>query len=251
MGWQELCWLPRWGSSKESACQCRRHKRPMFDPWVGKILWRRKWQPTPAVLSGEFHGQRRHKGYSPWGCRVRQDWARTHKSYCYNLTGENLSQSVRVGLQSQFPPFTLVGPTVTRGESPGDGATRMSVYKADTKCQKYLHHCYSLEKPKVCLVTTLPSASLVKGLQELPAKLHFTYLAHQGDLLTASSTSFPSFNCPADFGAKKCSPHMTLSSTSYLHPLNGLQLKSGYNRVDWNSEHFYPIKKWHKLWLAF
>ena len=33
-------------------------KRPGFDPWVGKILWRRKWQPTPVFLPGEFHGQR-------------------------------------------------------------------------------------------------------------------------------------------------------------------------------------------------
>ena len=41
---------PRWRSGKESACQCRTHKRCRFDPWVGKIPWRRKWQPTPACL---------------------------------------------------------------------------------------------------------------------------------------------------------------------------------------------------------
>ena len=41
--------LPRWLSGKESACQCRRHG---FDPWVRKILWRRKWQPTPVFLPG-------------------------------------------------------------------------------------------------------------------------------------------------------------------------------------------------------
>ena len=35
--------------------------------WVGKIPWRRKWQPTPAFLLGEFHGQRSLMGYSPWG----------------------------------------------------------------------------------------------------------------------------------------------------------------------------------------
>ena len=64
----------------------------------------------------------------------------THESCCCNLSGESFSPSVRVGLQSQFPPFTLVGPTVNRGESPGGGATHMSVYKADIKCQKYLHH---------------------------------------------------------------------------------------------------------------
>ena len=38
-----------------------------FDTWVGKIPWRREWQPTPVFLPEEFHGQRRLAGYSPWG----------------------------------------------------------------------------------------------------------------------------------------------------------------------------------------
>ena len=37
-----------------------------FDPWVGKILWRRKWQLTPVLLPGKSHG-RSLVGYSPWG----------------------------------------------------------------------------------------------------------------------------------------------------------------------------------------
>ena len=57
--------LPRWPSSKkESACQWRRHKRYWFDPWVQKIPWRRKWQPTPIFLSRKFHGQRSLVGYT-------------------------------------------------------------------------------------------------------------------------------------------------------------------------------------------
>ena len=40
------------------------------NPWVGKISWRREWQPTPVFLPGEFHGQRSPVGYSPWGRRV-------------------------------------------------------------------------------------------------------------------------------------------------------------------------------------
>ena len=51
---------------KEPVCQCRRHKRLGFDPWVGKILWSRKWQPTPVFLPGESQGQRSLVGYSPW-----------------------------------------------------------------------------------------------------------------------------------------------------------------------------------------
>ena len=43
-----------------------------FDPWVGKIPWRRKWQPTPVLLPGKFHGRKSLVGYSPWG-RKEQD----------------------------------------------------------------------------------------------------------------------------------------------------------------------------------
>ena len=52
---------------KEPAGQCRRNKRCRFNPWVGKIHWRRAWQPTPVFLPGESHGQRSLEGYSPWG----------------------------------------------------------------------------------------------------------------------------------------------------------------------------------------
>ena len=48
--------------------QCR---RPEFDPWVGKILWRREWQLTPVFLPRKFHGQRRLAGYNPWS---RKSW---------------------------------------------------------------------------------------------------------------------------------------------------------------------------------
>ena len=68
--------LPRWLSGKASSCQCRRCKRRRFDPGVGKIPWRRKWQPTPVFLSGKSHGQRSMGGCSPWGYkRVGHDLA--------------------------------------------------------------------------------------------------------------------------------------------------------------------------------
>ena len=54
---------------KEHACQCRKHKRRGFDPWVGKIPRRKAWQPTPVFLPGESHGQRSLVGYSLWGCK--------------------------------------------------------------------------------------------------------------------------------------------------------------------------------------
>ena len=56
--------LPWWLRQKSICLQCG---RPRFDPWVGKILWRRKWQPTPVLLPGKSHGWRSVVGYSPWG----------------------------------------------------------------------------------------------------------------------------------------------------------------------------------------
>ena len=47
--------FPDGSVGKESACRCR---RPGFDPWVGKIPWRRERLLTPVVLPAEFHGQR-------------------------------------------------------------------------------------------------------------------------------------------------------------------------------------------------
>ena len=58
--------LSKWASGKEPVCQCRRCKIHGFNPWVRKIPWRRKWQPTPVFLPGESRGQRSLGGYSPW-----------------------------------------------------------------------------------------------------------------------------------------------------------------------------------------
>ena len=52
---------------KESASQCREHKRHGFDPWVGKISWSGAWQPISVSLPGEYHGQRRLESHNPWG----------------------------------------------------------------------------------------------------------------------------------------------------------------------------------------
>ena len=48
---------------------CLQCGRTEFNPWVRKIPWIRKWQPTPVYLPGECHGLRSLVGYSPWGCK--------------------------------------------------------------------------------------------------------------------------------------------------------------------------------------
>ena len=65
---------------KRICLQCR---GPRFNPWVGKIPWRREWQPTPVLLPGEFHGQRRLAGYSPSGHKELDTTERlTHMMLC-------------------------------------------------------------------------------------------------------------------------------------------------------------------------
>ena len=65
-------------SGEKSTCQCRRCE---FDPWVGKIPWRRKLQPTPVFLPGKFHGQRSLQ--SMGSQRVGHDWPTHTHTYAY------------------------------------------------------------------------------------------------------------------------------------------------------------------------
>ena len=105
-----MCGLPRWPSGKESACQCRRFRRCGFSPWVWKIPWRRKWQPTPIFLPGKFHEQRSLTGSSLWCYRVGHDWVVKQQK-----TKENskLFLSVTSQFRESLPWFT----TAQEGES--------------------------------------------------------------------------------------------------------------------------------------
>ena len=93
--------LPRWSSGKESTCQCRRFR---FNLWVGKIPWRRKWQPTPVLLPGKSHGWRSLAGYSPWGCKEldRTEHIRTH-THTHTLTHTHLSFGLSSSLKLKWP----------------------------------------------------------------------------------------------------------------------------------------------------
>ena len=67
-----MSFLPLWdlglhGGSffgKESACSAGDQG---LSAWVGKIPWRRAWEPTPGFFPGESHGQRSLAGCSPGG----------------------------------------------------------------------------------------------------------------------------------------------------------------------------------------
>ena len=98
-------WLPRKHSGKQSACQCRRHKRHEFDPWVRKIPWSRKWQPDPVFLPGKFHGPSRLGGYSPWGCKESVQFSSVVQS-CPTLRGPMNRSTPGLLVHHQHPVFT-------------------------------------------------------------------------------------------------------------------------------------------------
>ena len=76
---------------KESACQCRRHKRCIFSPWVGKIPWSKKWQPTVVFLPGKFHGQSSQAGYSPQGHKESDTNEQTERTHTHTHTHTHVS----------------------------------------------------------------------------------------------------------------------------------------------------------------
>ena len=89
-------WLRRW-----SVClQCG---RPGFEPWVGKIPWRRKWQSTPVLLPGKSHGQRSLVCYSLWGRKELDTTERLH----FTLPPTNSQQWTRNHGKMVNTPFAV------------------------------------------------------------------------------------------------------------------------------------------------
>ena len=118
---------------KVSACsigsclQCKRHG---FDSWIGKILWRRKWLPTPVFLPGKSHEQRSLAGYSPRGCKESATSERLSTSrgtrpllvalahfHCVSISTmaiscsneTSLSKKVRIDMHTWLSPVVVAG----------------------------------------------------------------------------------------------------------------------------------------------
>ena len=82
----------------------------MSTPWVGKIPWRREWQPTPVFLPGESHGQRRLVGYSPWGCKESDTTEQhfhfqTHSGFPRELSGKEFICQYKSHRRCKFDPW--------------------------------------------------------------------------------------------------------------------------------------------------
>ena len=155
-----LCSLyrpPCWLSVKEPTCQFR---KPRFDPWVGKIPWRRKWQPTPVSLPGKSHGQRNPAGCSPWGHRrVWHDLATKQHAHFTNEKHE-IQQNQKV--TNCLPP----------SEQQSLKSSSISILHS-TVCLQCCIFNYLLQR---CDRITLPVRDLLKFVKTMPLKCHVTFL---------------------------------------------------------------------------
>ena len=119
---------------KESTCQCRRHG---FDPWVGRIPWRRAWQPIPVILLGKSHGQRSH----PWSRKELDTTEATeHRSLFYSteVTLSGVLGGFRMGLATRYTqPWSE---SLEKGKGAGDWVNDWSGLRDEA----------SIKIPKVC-----------------------------------------------------------------------------------------------------
>ena len=112
-----------WSDLAAAAAACRRCKRHGFDSWVGKIPWRREWQPSPVFLPGEIHGQRNLVDYSPWGCKSPtgfSDYTTTTTTvFCWCCLASRGSPRSTTGLESnlrrQWHPTAVLLPGKSHG----------------------------------------------------------------------------------------------------------------------------------------
>ena len=89
-----------------------------FSRWVGKIFWRRKWQPTLIFLPGEFHGWRSLAGYSPWGHKESDTAERLTLSLPKALILLFFSNSsVRLVVRFQYKNWAAIGKQVREENS--------------------------------------------------------------------------------------------------------------------------------------
>ena len=87
---------------KESTC----NRRPEFNPWVGKIPWRREWLPSPVSSPEKSHGQKSMVGYSSWSLkRVDHNWAtKQQHTWFYGTSSVRVSHNAEMNIT---PPRTI------------------------------------------------------------------------------------------------------------------------------------------------
>ena len=103
--------FPGGANGKESACQCRRHKKLGFHPWV-ELPWRRAWQSTSVFWPGQSYGQRSLVGYSPQSHTWVTHITHSLKKYLFSFLNATLVLPLpysRIFCNSPLPWFSKGG----------------------------------------------------------------------------------------------------------------------------------------------
>ena len=184
-------------SGKEPAWQCKRHKSLGFSPWVGKIPWRRKWQPTPMFLPGKSHGQRSLADYSSWGHRELDmtEW----------LLLLLLSHVRRVQLcvPHRRQPTRLPRPWDSPGKNTGVGCHFLLQCMKVKSESEVAQLCLTLLDPMDC---NLPGSS-VHGISQARARLNDGPKVQTSSLWPLSNSAW-SFQTITRFQCNICPPSL-------------------------------------------
>ena len=136
--------------------QCRRCRRRGFDPWVWKISWSRKWQPTPVFLPGKSHGWRIMAAYRPWGAKS-QTWLSNWTHTCCFLW-EKGTHGFHYIFKVCDPNAGHVADQITHKQNPHDFISlspdessnlEWKIYLLDLS-QQHTDNDYSLINPSLC-----------------------------------------------------------------------------------------------------
>ena len=91
-----------WLNGKGSSCQCRRHRKYSFNPWVRKSPWSRRWKHAPLFLPEISCGQRGLVGFCLWGCKESDMTEHTHTHTHTHFSMNLQSIELEVGYKFSF-----------------------------------------------------------------------------------------------------------------------------------------------------
>ena len=140
-----LSWYFDFPGGSDGKSICLQFRRPEFIPWIGKIPWRRIWQPTLVFLPGKSRGQRSLVGYSPWG---RKELGMTERFH-FIFTSWSLKVFPRTGAcwfpahSSHFGINIIRGPGLDPLKEAGLPVKIFQLYAE--LCSSDIHDCLALE----------------------------------------------------------------------------------------------------------
>ena len=197
--------FPGGSHGKESDCQCG---RPGFNPWVGKIPWRRGWLPTPVFWPGESHRQRSLVGLQPMGSQeAGHDWVTSMHSLklathtttpesnwgSYNIYRKSVFQhkkevfSHRIPGKEKSPRQTLTTPRgvlTRREEGLATWTLNISKSKGSITCPEWMHRYFRLDAVKhqptnTSVFIPLQPKKLCDRVSDVVLPLRWMYTEHR------------------------------------------------------------------------